>query len=297
MTDATLSIARDDAARASHDRGALEAFFEAVFRPANWGARAAYALGLQGRLRTSTLAIDLSGCAETVAVKRRPLRIAFASDFHAGGLTDNRLIEQACEALAELEPDVLLLGGDFVAVRAEDIRRVSPMLEAIPAPLGKFAVLGNHDIRAGHRRIESSLERSGIRLIANEHVTVRAPFGPLSICGLDDATRGVPRGDLALDHASDRRIVLMHSPECLDAIGDRHFDLAVCGHTHGGQIALPWGAPILMPGGPLNRRYSRGHHELGGARPRRLLVSRGVGCSGFPVRLFAAPEVHLCLIT
>jgi uncharacterized protein len=295
MTDATLSIAKDEAARSSHDRGTLEAFFEALFRPANWGARLAYTLGLQGRVRTSTLSIDVSD-AEPRAGKRRPLRVAFASDFHAGGLTDDRLLEQACEALVAMQPDLLLLGGDFVAVRAEDIRRVSPMLEAIPAPLGKLAVLGNHDIRAGYRRIESDLARSGIRLIANEHVTVRAPFGPVSICGLDDATRGQPRGDLAMDHASDRRIVLMHSPECLEAIGERHFDLAVCGHTHGGQVALPWGAPILMPGGPLNRRYSRGNHELGGARRRRLLVSRGIGCSGFPVRLFAAPEVHLCLI-
>jgi hypothetical protein len=295
MTDATLSIAREAAARGSRDRGTLEAFFEALFRPANWGARLAYTVGLQGRLQTSTLSLDLSTA--PAAGKRRPLRIAFASDFHAGGLTDDRLIERACEALAELKPDVLLLGGDFVAVRAQDIGRLSPMLEAISAPLGKFAVLGNHDIRAGQRRIATALERSGVQLIANDHVTVRAPFGPVSICGLDDVTRGLPRGDLALDQAAERRIVLMHSPEGLEAIGERHFDLALCGHTHGGQIAFPWGAPIVMPGGPLNRRYSRGRHALGGTRPRTLLVSRGVGCSAFPVRLFAAPEVHLCLIT
>jgi predicted MPP superfamily phosphohydrolase len=293
MTDATYSIAKEPPHHA--DEGRFEALCEAFFRPANWGARVAYTLGLQGRLRTSTLSIDLSGSPGTA--KRRPLRIAFASDFHAGGLTDDRLLEQACEALAGFEPDVLLLGGDFVTVRARDIHRVSPMLEAIAAPLGKFAVLGNHDIRAGERQIVSDLERSGVDLIANHHVTVRAPFGPVSICGLDDATHGLPRGDLALDPASERRIVLMHSPEGLQAIGERHFDLALCGHTHGGQIALPWGAPIVMPGGPLNRRYSRGYHELDGDRVRALLVSRGVGCSGFPVRLFAAPEVHLCLIT
>jgi hypothetical protein len=294
MTDATVSIAAKERRR-FNDEGRFEALCEAFFRPANWGARLAYTLGLQGRLRTSTLSLDLS--AASGVAKRRPLRVAFASDFHAGGLTDDRLLEHACEALAGFQPDVLLLGGDFVTARAMDIRRVSPMLEAIAAPLGKFAVLGNHDIRAGEHRIMSDLERSGIHLIANHHVTVRAASGPVSICGLDDATHGLPRGDLALDSASERRIVLMHSPEGLQAIGDRHFDLALCGHTHGGQVALPWGAPIVMPGGPLNRRYSRGHHQVGGTRPRTLLVSRGVGCSGFPVRLFAAPEVHLCLIT
>jgi hypothetical protein len=178
------------------------------------------------------------------------------------------------------------------------VGRIAPLIEAIPAPLGKLAVLGNHDLRAGSGKIVAALERAGVRMITNEHVTVNAPFGAVSISGLDDSTRGWPRGDLALDAAGPtRRLVLMHSPEGLESIGDRHFDLALCGHTHGGQISLPWGTPIFMPGGPLNRRYSRGNHILYGKRRRLLLVSRGIGCSSLPVRLFAAPEVHLCLIT
>ncbi len=293
MQDATIAVVADRSPRSRKGRG-TEAFVEALFRPANWGARLAYSLGLQGRLRTSTLSLDVSNCGRE---DEAALRVAFASDFHAGGFTDNRLLERACEALAELRPDILLLGGDFVAVRSGDIRRVAPMLQAIPAPLGKFAVLGNHDILAGQRRIIAGLERAGVRMIANQHVTIEAPFGDLAICGLDDSTLGLPRGDLALDQATQRRIVLMHSPEGLAAIGARPFDLALCGHTHGGQIALPWGSPIVMPGGPLNRRYSRGQHDVGASCPRTLLVSHGVGCSGFPVRLFAAPEVHLCLIT
>ena len=293
MPDATISAAANRSLR-NKDGGTVEAIVEAFFRPANWGARLAYTLGLQGQLRTSTLSLEISSCARA---DQSALRIAFASDFHAGGFTDDRLLEQACVALADLRPDVLLLGGDFVAVRSSDIRRLAPLLEAIPAPLGKFAVLGNHDIRAGQRRITARLEQAGVQMIANQHVTIEASFGELAICGLDDSTLGLPRGDLALDRATERRIVLMHSPEGLNAIGERPFDLALCGHTHGGQVALPWGAPILMPGGPLNRRYSRGQHDVSGGCPRTLLVSHGVGCSGFPVRLFAAPEVHLCLIT
>jgi predicted MPP superfamily phosphohydrolase len=294
MTDATLSVVTEPHRPDSHDRGALEAFFEAIFRPGNWGARAAYSLGLQGRVRTSTVSIDISSAPTP---QTRALRVAFASDFHAGGRTDDRILERAAQALVDMQPDVLFLGGDFVSVRARDIDRIAPLLGAIPAPLGKFGVLGNHDIRADQGRVSAALEHANVQLIANQHVDLTAPFGVLSICGLDDATRGFPRADLAMDAASARRIVLMHSPECLRAIGRRHFDLALCGHTHGGQIALPWGAPVMVPGGPLNRRYHRGHFDVGGDRPRRLLVSRGVGCSTFPVRLFAAPEVHLCLIT
>jgi predicted MPP superfamily phosphohydrolase len=294
MPDATISVVAGRSLRTKKNARTVESVVERFFRPANWGARVAYTLGLQGRLRTSTLSLDISSCERA---DRSALRVAFASDFHAGGFTDDRLLECACAALADMRPDVLLLGGDFVAVRSGDIRRVGPLLNAIPAPLGKFAVLGNHDIHAGQRRIVAGLERAGVQMIANKHVTIGAPFGDLAICGLDDSTLGLPRGDLALDRAGQRRIVLMHSPEGLRAIGRRHFDLALCGHTHGGQIALPWGAPILMPGGPLNRRYSRGKHDVGRECSRMLLVSHGVGCSGLPVRLFAAPEVHLCLIT
>ena len=91
-------------------------------------------------------------------------------------------------------------------------------------------------------------------------------------------------------------IVLMHSPDGLDAIGDRPFDLALCGHTHGGQVALPWGTPLLVPGGHLNRTYCAGRFAVGPGGKSTLLVSRGVGCSTIPVRMFATPEVHLCLI-
>jgi predicted MPP superfamily phosphohydrolase len=89
----------------------------------------------------------------------------------------------------------------------------------------------------------------------------------------------------------------MHGPDGLLALGDRRFELAFCGHTHGGQVALPGGTPILIPGGALNRTYSNGLFDVRGAGAGgKLLVSRGVGCSTLPVRLFAPPEVHLCEI-
>jgi predicted MPP superfamily phosphohydrolase len=136
-----------------------------------------------------------------------------------------------------------------------------------------------------------------VRVLDNEALRLPEPFDDVTVCGISDADRGDPRPDLALDGARGTRVVLMHSPEGLRAIGDRPFGLALCGHTHGGQVALPWGTPILMSGGALNRRYVRGTFALDGESPRQLLVTNGVGCSTAPVRLFAVPEVHLCLIT
>lgn len=278
--------------RIDRARHSIEAALDDFFRPAHWAAALSYRLGLSGRIHASTLRVSTR---HPSTPDRRPLRVAFASDFHAGTTTDRRLLADACDALTAFEPDVLLLGGDFVSVRASYVDELVPLLARVPAPLGKFGVLGNHDVRSDLPRVIASLERAGVRLLRNASARLAAPYDDVAICGLDDPTRGAPDAAAALDLAAGTRVVLMHSPDGLLALGDRPFDLALCGHTHGGQVALPWGAPIVVPAGRLSRRFCRGCFDAGGGRT--LLVSRGVGCSALPVRLFAAPEVHLCLIT
>lgn len=282
--------------RVERSRRTLEFAIDALIRPGSWAAKIAYGLGLQGRVRSRTHRFDLGRQARDAV--RPTLRVAFAADFHAGATTDERLLADACRSLAAFAPDLLLLGGDFVSVRASYIGRLAPLLSAIHAPLGKLGVLGNHDLRADHPTVVRALRDAGVRILDNEAIRLPAPFEDVTICGLSDIARGNPRPELAIDGATGTRVVLMHSPEALRAIGDRAFDLALCGHTHGGQVALPWGGtPIIMSGGDLNRRYARGVFTLDGPPPRRLLVTTGVGCSTAPVRLFAPPEVHLCLIT
>jgi hypothetical protein len=304
MTDPAIATppahASDRDRRIERSRRTLEFAIDALIRPGSWAAKIAYELGLQGRVHSRTHRFDL-GRRSRDAV-RPTLRVAFAADFHAGATTDERLLADACRLLAAFAPDLLLLGGDFVSVRASYIDRLAPLLSAIHAPLGKLAVLGNHDLRADRPTVLRGLRDAGVRVLDNEAVRLAAPFDDVTICGLSDITRGNPRPDLAIDGVTEgARVVLMHSPQALRAIGDRAFDLALCGHTHGGQIALPWGegggTPIIMSGGDLNRRYARGVFTLDGHPPRSLLVTNGVGCSTAPLRLFAAPEVHLCLIT
>jgi predicted MPP superfamily phosphohydrolase len=293
MTDGTLAGSAHDR-RVERNRRKIELVLDSVFRPGDWAARLFYALGLQGHVRAATAKFHVRG---TPAAGRPPLRLGFASDFHAGATTHHQLLVDACAQLSAFKPDIVLLGGDFVSVRASYIDRLGPLLAAIDAPLGKFGVLGNHDLRADYRSVVAELERAGVRMITNDRVRLPGHFDDITICGLDDPTRGDPRADLAMDGVEGTRVVLVHSPECLDAIGDRRFELALCGHTHGGQVALPWGQPVLVPGGHLNRKYCAGRFELECEGPRSLLVSRGVGCSTIPVRVFAAPEVHLCLIS
>jgi predicted MPP superfamily phosphohydrolase len=291
MTGGSSAVPRRER-RIEQARYTVELILDTLFRPENWAARLTHKLGLQGRLRTTTTVIQPPGKLRREAT----LRIAFASDFHAGSTTDDALLADACRMLDALEPDIVLLGGDFVSVRAADISRLAPELAKINAPYGKYAVLGNHDLRANYPEVIAALDAAGVTVLRNSRVTLREPFADVTICGLDDRTRGTPRADLAMDGSEGTRIVLMHSPDALEAVGDRPFDLALCGHTHGGQVVMPWGFPLWVPGEGLNRTYCHGRFAVGANGTGTLIVSRGVGCSTVPVRAFAAPEVHLCLI-
>jgi len=250
----------------------------------HWPARLAHLLGGQGPVGVSRERFELSAPGE-----QRRLPVAFASDFHAGPCTHPRVLDSACRALAALEAPLLLLAGDFVCVSSRDIRELAPRLADIPAPLGKFAVLGNHDYWAGAAPVADALEAAGVRVLLNESVRLPAPYDQVWICGLDDPISGHPDPGAALDGAGGKRIVLMHAPSGLGLLGERPFELALCGHTHGGQLALPGSTPLFVPEGPEYRRFAQGRFQL--ERGRSLFVTRGVGYSTVPIRTFCPSEV------
>ena len=278
--------------RDDNKRRSVEMLLDRVFRPARWAARLTYAMRLQGGPAVHVDRQEISSARASAT----PLRIAFASDFHAGSTTDARLLTAAVQQIEALEPDVVLLGGDFVSVRSADIHPLAELLAKVHAPLGKFGVFGNHDKRANLTVVRQALERAGVRILVNEVARLSAPHGDVSIIGFDDPIIGEPDGAL-LDDVEGVRIVLMHAPDGMLAIGERRFDLAVAGHTHGGQVRIP-GAPIpYLPHGALSRTYPAGAYHLGDAGDQTLVVSRGVGCSTIPIRLACAPEVHLVVIS
>jgi uncharacterized protein len=256
-----------------------------------WVVRAARALGFRPRLKSTHLTFLGSGTYAGMP----PLRIAYASDFHAGPTTDPEVIEHACAALLAAEPDVLLLGGDFVNFGPHEVDSLAKSLGTIPAPLGRFAVLGNHDWMADPRYITHQLELAGIEVLTNRNVRLPRPYEQVWICGLDDHWCGQPDAGSAFAGAKGFRIALMHAPSGVLDIGDNRFELALCGHTHGGQIALPGGKPLVLPAGALSRRYCRGRYDLtsGGT----LVVSVGVGCALLPIRTHVDPEIVVCTVT
>jgi predicted MPP superfamily phosphohydrolase len=136
------------------------------------------------------------------------------------------------------------------------------------------------------------LEAAGITMLTNRGIRLSSPFDHVSIVGLDDHTSGSPDATAAFADAAPLRVVLMHAPSNLLDLGDNDFAVALCGHTHGGQIARADGSPVVIASGALSRQYNAGRYELPGGRT--LLVSRGVGCGTLPIRVNAPSSVLLC---
>lgn len=253
-------------------------------------ARWSYRCGLHGRLRVTTHEIVIPAGNPLPA----PLVLAFASDFHAGPTTHRQMHVRVIDELNCLQPDVLLLGGDYVSSKAEHVDVLPGLLSRCQPPLGKYAVLGNHDLWTDRHHITRQLCSAGVEVLVNRHVSLPAPFEQVSICGIDDPWTGRVDAVSAFRGAGPIRIFLSHSPDGLHWLSGQRFDVGLAGHTHGGQIAYPGGSPIVSVGGPLSRRYSRGRFELAGNGP--LIVSRGVGCSNLPIRINADPELIVCTL-
>jgi predicted MPP superfamily phosphohydrolase len=217
------------------------------------------------------------------------LRVAFASDLHAGRMTPTGTISAAFDALLEAKPDLILLGGDFVCSQAEELEAILPALRRLRAPAGVFAVMGNHDHGADAGTITAQLEACGVGVLRNRATALADPFQNVLLVGLDDHQGGRPCAAAARWDPACATLLLIHQPSGLLDAADRPFDVALAGHTHGGQITLPGGLAPVAASGALSRRYRAGRYQL--APHQVLCVSMGVGNSLLPLRLGTSTEV------
>jgi predicted MPP superfamily phosphohydrolase len=269
-------------------RHAVERVLDAFLldgRVAAWS----YRRGLHGQLAVARHEVALEG-------KRlpAPLTIAFASDFHAGPTTHWALYDDLAAELRRARPDVLLLGGDYVSFDAAYVGRLGRFLASCDAPLGTYAVIGNHDIWNGRAEIEDALHGAGVKLLVNRNLALPAPFDMVSICGIDDPWTGQPSPARAFAHAREVRVFVTHAPDGLCLLHGERFDVGFAGHTHAGQVAWASGQPVRPPRGPLSGKYFHGRFEVEGNGP--LVVSSGIGCSGVPLRWNTRPELVLCTL-
>jgi predicted MPP superfamily phosphohydrolase len=221
-----------------------------------------------------------------------PLRAAFLSDFHYGPTSGGRAARQAWSLARKMEPDILLLGGDFFYA---DERGMPTLLRELrrwkqnPPRAGVYAVLGNHDYLANSEALKTCLEACGVRVLVNEAVELPHPWNGIWLVGADDTGRGDPQPELALAEVPSgaAAIMLSHSPDICEFNAVKRCGLTLCGHTHGGQICLPHRDPLYMPS-KWGKHYTDGMHRHSG---NWVFVSRGIGTVGLPLRLWAPPDV------
>ncbi len=257
-----------------------------------WPAVITRAIGLQGNL----------GIAEHQFKIRRtrkdapPLRVAFVSDFHAGPTVHPQLFRDMFAAMDDFHADVLLLGGDFVSFHARYVDRLIEPLRALSAPLGKYAVLGNHDLLGDDAYIVRRLADAGVRTLVNENARLAAPHDDVWVCGLDDWDEGLPDAEQAFRGAHGARLLLAHQPDALLVVRDLPFDVAFFGHVHGGQFLGRNREPVIRFHGPISKLYMHGGLFHAGVLNSPVLVSRGIGTSTLPARRHADPQVHICTL-
>ena len=216
-------------------------------------AKWAYRWGWHGDLKVTTHTI----CLLSETPLPAPLTLAFASDFHAGPTTHPEVYARLAQELTDHRPDVVLLGGDFVSRRAEYVAPLLRSLATYRPPLGRFAVLGNHDLWTDDEEDLPPIDSCGVEVLVNRNVALAPPFDCVSICGIDDPWTGEADSAKAFDGAGAIRIWLTHSPDGLLLLGDQKYAVAFAGHTHGGQICMRDGTPLVGAAGPLSRSHSR----------------------------------------
>ena len=219
------------------------------------------------------------------------LRVAFLTDVHHGPFVGLDYVRTVVRTALHLQPDLILLGGDYVSKDAEYIAPCFEALGALRAPLGVHGVLGNHDHWHGLAETRAGMKDAGITEMTNSGVWLTRGSGRLRLAGIDDLWRGTSDVPAAVGDASstDACLLVSHNPDVAETLKDRRVGLVLSGHTHGGQVVVPgYGAPIVPS--RYGQKYLKGLVE---APVTKVYVSRGLGTVSPPMRFGSRPELTL----
>lgn len=219
-------------------------------------------------------------------------RIAQISDIHMNGSMSRARLTRVVDLINQRTPDLVVVTGDFTThQRTLDVEDLIAPLSAITARDGKIAILGNHDYRAARAAVRHALRASGLMLLKNAVHTLRRDAAALHIAGVESVTRHKARLDLVLDALppTGAAILLAHEPDFAEVTAaTKRFSLQLSGHSHGGQIRLPWLTQFALPA--FAQRYVAGMYRVGGML---LYVNRGLGTVGAPLRFNCPPEITI----
>ena len=230
-------------------------------------------------------------------------RVAQLSDIHLDEFTEPFLLRDAVNHINRLNPDAVFLTGDYVTHELLPARfaggaawQCAKLLNNLQCPR-RYAVLGNHDVMVGSKDVIAALTANGINVLDNSHLLIENGGGRFWLAGLDDPVAGDPDPNTAIP-ASIRKVahepivLLCHAPDYADHLltlpAGKAVALMISGHTHGGQVCVPFVGPLTLP--KFGQKYVGGWFRLGNLQ---LYVNRGLGTVGVPFRFNCPPEITL----
>ena len=261
-----------------------------------------YATQVEPRwVEVTQLDIPLPGLSEDL----EGFTITQLSDLHLGPHVSAEDVRRSVQIANELGADVVALTGDFVYRSADYSIACAQELASLEARYGVYAVLGNHDIWTNPRQVTENLIQAGITVLRNDRQALGVGSARLWLLGIKDTghtggpwdefrvewqqTRDALAALLSDIPAGEPRLLLVHNPDFTEMLPGARMDLALCGHTHGGQVRLPFlGAPIVPS--CFGQKYASGLVQ----GPSTLVyINRGIGLIAPPVRFNCRPEVTL----
>jgi predicted MPP superfamily phosphohydrolase len=238
----------------------------------------------------------------TIKLPRLPdafagMKVVQISDFHFQEYTEAMFLEGVVRKVNALAPDLVLLTGDFVSSKPLPQRinmklayHCAEILSGIECPL-RFAIMGNHDVLVSAHAVTDALTTHGIPVLANRSVPLERQGRRIWLAGVEDVLQQRPDLSTALPAGLRREgeptILLAHEPDFADYAMGRQVDLILSGHTHGGQILLPFLPPLMLP--DMGTKYVHGLFKLGDGM--QLYVNRGIGAVNLPFRFRCPPEI------
>ena len=236
---------------------------------------------------------------ETIQINNWPtglrgIKIAVLSDLHVGSsFIDEQKVRLIVERTNELQPDLIVLLGDFMTDHRVPPEVFAPILKDFRAPLGTYAVLGNHDWWFDGNRVRRALETNGISVIDDEVMEINWRGTSFWLAGLADLwTRPQHiKGTIDMVPPNQPVIALTHNPDIFPDL-QQTVPLLLAGHTHGGQVRLPIIGTVIQPS-MYGQRYVRGHVF---ENNHHMFVTTGIGTSILPVRFGVTPEIVLLTV-
>lgn len=228
-------------------------------------------------------------------------RIVHLSDFH-----NKNFGSRLCGKIEALSPDIIVVTGDIIDFYSTNVSIAAEFIESIRSIAPIYYVTGNHESRMPeeYESLRAVMEEAGVTVLDGKTVVIEKNGAEICLAGIDDpnffGSEILGENEIlfnqtlaALQKQAGERvgILLSHRPEKLDAYAECGFDLVFSGHAHGGQVRLPFVGGLFAPAQGFFPEYTQGIYESGNTQ---MIVSRGLGNSLFPLRIFNRPEIVVC---